>query len=66
MTLKYNSKESSLYTLIGGGPQGSWTGQECFLVTSDNNTEFVNLDDIFKFHDDLSILKLVMTEIQLL
>ena len=25
MSVKYNSEESSLYNLIGGGPQGSWT-----------------------------------------
>ena len=34
MTVNFNSEESSLFTLIGGGPQGSWTGQECFLVAS--------------------------------
>ena len=45
MTVKYNSAESSLFTLVGGGPQGSWTGQESFIVASDDNADFVNQDD---------------------
>ena len=59
-TVKYNSAESSLYTLVGGGPQGSWTGQESFLVASDDNASFVDQDDQFKYCDDLSILELIL------
>ena len=60
MTVKYNSAESSLYTLVGGGPQGSWTGQESFIVSSDDNASFVKQDDRYKYCDDLSILELVL------
>ena len=56
MTVKFNSEESSLYTLIGGGPQGSWTGQACYLVASDENCEFIKQEDQYKFCDDLNIL----------
>ena len=60
MSVCFNSEESSLYSLIGGGPQGSWTGQECFLVASDDNASFVEQEDRYKFCDDLSILELIM------
>ena len=60
MTVKYNSAESSLFTLVGGGPQGSWTGQESFIVSSDDNASFVDQDDRFKYCNDLSILELIM------
>ena len=60
MTVKYNSEESALYSLIGGGPQGCWTGQACFITASDDNAEFVNQDDRYKFSDDLSILEVII------
>ena len=60
MSVKFNSEESSLYKLIGGGPQGSWTGQECFLVASNDNADFVSQEDRFKYSDDLSILEIIM------
>ena len=60
MTGKFNSEESTLYSLIGGGPQGCWTGQACFITASDDNAEFVSQEDRYKFSDDLNILEVVM------
>ena len=60
MSVKFNSKESKLYTLIGGGPQGSWTGQATYLVSSNDSADCVDLDDRYKFCNDLTILELVM------
>ena len=60
MSVCFNSEQSSLFSLIGGGPQGSWTGQQCFLTASDDNASFVEQDDRYKFCDDLSILELIM------
>ena len=60
MAVIYNSAESSLYPLVGGVPQGSWTGQESFIVSSDDTASFVDQDDRYKYWDDLSILELVL------
>ena len=60
MSLKFNQEESPLFHLIGGGPQGSWNGQNCYLAASDDNAEFVSQEDRFKYCDDLSILDLIM------
>ena len=45
---------------MGGGPQGSWTGQETYIAASNDNPDCVNEDDRYKFCDDLSILELLM------
>ena len=60
MSVKYNGEESKLHTLIGGGPQGSWSGQACYLTASDDCAETVPLDDRYRYCDDLTILELVM------
>ena len=60
MTVKYNTGESSLFKLIGGGPQGSWTGKECFIAASNDNADFVTQEDRYKYSDDLSILEIIM------
>ena len=57
MSVNFNSAESKLYTLIGGGPQGSWTGQATYLVSSDDSADCVDPDDRYKFCDDLTILE---------
>ena len=44
MSVKFNQEESKLYKLIGGGPQGSWTGQQCYQTASNDNAEFVDLE----------------------
>ena len=60
MSVCFNSEQSSLFSLIGGGPQGSWAGQQCFSVASDDNASFIEQEDRYKFCDDLSILELVL------
>ena len=60
MSLKFNGEESPLFHLIGGGPQGSWNGQNCHLTASNDNTDFVNQEDRFKYCDDVNILELIM------
>ena len=52
-SVTFNLEESKLFTLIGGGPQGSWTGQQCYLTVSDDNAEFVDLENRYKNYDDL-------------
>ena len=60
MSVKFNNAESKMYSLIGGGPQGSQTGQETYIVASDDSAYHVPLEDRFKFCDDVSILEVVM------
>ena len=60
MSVKFNGQESSLFTLVGGGPQGSWSGQQSYIISSDDNADCVPEDDRYKFCDDLSILELIM------
>ena len=60
MTVKFNQVESKLYTLIGGGPQGSQIGQNQYLAASFDNAEIVNEEDQFKYCDDLQNLDLVL------
>ena len=60
MSVKFNGQESSLFRLVGGGPQGSWSGQASYIISSDDNADCVNEEDRFKYCDDLSMLELVM------
>ena len=60
MSLKFNGEESPLFDLIGGGPQGSWNGQNCYQTASNDNTVFVQQEDRFKYCDDVNILELIM------
>ena len=59
MTVKFQGANSSVYNLPGGGPQGSLLGGIEYLVNSNDNADFVDDDDKFKYVDDLSILELV-------
>ena len=43
----------------GGGPQGATLGILEYLSQSNNNADCVNLEDRFKFIDDLTILEIV-------
>ena len=66
MRVKWNTKMSSFRQLPGGGPQGGIMGILEYLSQSNNNVDFLALDENFKFIDDLSILEmhnLVMTGI---
>ena len=60
MTVKFNQVESRMYTLIGGGPQGSQIGQNQYLAGSFDNADHVNEEDQFKYYDDVQILDLVL------
>ena len=60
MSVKFNQKESKLFNLIGGGPQGSQTGQASYIISSDDNAYHVPEEDRYKYCDDLSMLELVM------
>ena len=45
MIVKYNQEESKVFSLVGVVPQGSWTGQQCFLTASNDNADFVKKED---------------------
>ena len=60
MSVKFNGKESKLYQLIGGGPQGSWTGQACYLTASDDCADTVDLEDRYSYCNNLTVLELIM------
>ena len=36
MSVKYNGASSTWHSLVGGGPQGSWIGQQCYITASDD------------------------------
>ena len=59
MTVKFGSSVSSVYDLPGGGPQGSLLGGIEYMVNSNDNADFVEDEDKFKYVDDLSVLEFV-------
>ena len=59
MRVKFNGEVSALFALIGGGPQGMLIGQTEYLVQSNDNADWVEPDERFKYIDDLSILQLL-------
>ena len=59
MTDKFKGSNSSVHSLPGVGPQGSLLGGIEYLVNSNDNAEFLDDDEKFKYVDDLSILELV-------
>ena len=59
MRVKFNGEVSALFRLIGGGPQGTLTGQTEYLVQSNDNADCIEPDDRFKYIDDLSVLQLL-------
>ena len=59
MTVRYNQAWSKWHCLVGGGPQGSWTGQMCYIGASDDAASWLDDEDRYKFCDDLSLLELV-------
>ena len=60
MSVKFKGEESTLITLFGGFPAGNVIAQDCFLVASNEAAEEVNIDDRFRYIDDLEILELIM------
>ena len=59
MTVKFNNELSEIFSLIGGGPQGTLLGGVEFLVQSNDNLNSVKPEDRFKFIDDASLFQLI-------
>ena len=59
MRVKWQGFISILRSLNGGGPQGGTLGIEEYLSQSNDNTNFLNEEEKFKYIDDLSMLELV-------
>ena len=59
MRVKFNGEVSDMYSLIGGGPQGTLLGVIEYLVQSNDNADCVSSRDRYKYVDDLSILEVI-------
>ena len=59
MVVKWNGETSSAYQLKGGSPQGDLMGILEYLSQTNHNTDFIALEDKFKFIDDLSFLDII-------
>ena len=59
MSVKFNSDVSSIYKLIGGGPQGTVLGQTQYTIASNDVARDVDDDDRYKYCDDLTVIELV-------
>ena len=60
MSVNYNGAASKWHTLVGGGPQGSWIGQNCYISASDDAASWLEDEFKYKYCDDLSIVELIM------
>ena len=59
MTVKWKGLLSKSRPLPGGGPQGGTLGIEEYLSQSNNNVDFLDQDEKYKFIDDLSMLEII-------
>ena len=59
MTVKWHGCLSTPRKINGGGPQGATIGILEYLSQSNNNTDFIDIEDKFKFVDDLTVLEIV-------
>ena len=59
MSVKWHGCRSVPRKIHGGGPQGATLGILEYLSQSNNSADLVNIEDRFKFVDDLSILEIV-------
>ena len=59
MKVKWNRGLSESRNLPGGGPQGGILGILEYKSQSNNNTDFLNEKEKFKYIDDLSILEVI-------
>ena len=59
MMIKWKGHLSKPRALPGGGPQGGTLGIEEYLSQSNNNTDFLDPEEKFKFIDDLSIIEVL-------
>ena len=64
MIVKWKGKFSSPRPMPGGGPQGGTLGGIEYTSQTNNNTDFLDVEEKFKFIDDLSILEIVNMIIQ--
>ena len=59
MSVKWHGVQSVPRIIKGGGPQGATIGILEYLAQSNHSADNVNLEDRFKFIDDLSVLEIV-------
>ena len=59
MSIKWHGKRSVLRHVKGGGPQGATLGLLEYISQSNSNADCVNIEDRYKFIDDLSILEVI-------
>ena len=59
MKVKWKGLLSTSRSLPGGGPQGGTLGIEEYLSQNNDNTDFLDQDEKFKFIDDLSTLEIL-------
>ena len=59
MKVKWKGKLSTVRKLKGGGPQGSTFGIWEYLSQSNDNADFVEESERFKFVDDLTFLEII-------
>ena len=59
MRVKWQNQLSTVRDLPGGGPQGSSVGLLEYDSQSNSNTDFLSVEDKFKFVDDLSTLEVI-------
>ena len=59
MSVKWHGCRSIPRKVNGGGPQGATLGILEYLAQSNNSADMVNLEDRFKFVDDLTVLEIV-------
>ena len=57
--MKWNGVLSSSHTVNGGGPQGGTAGIIEYISQTNQNFDFLDHKDVFKFVDDASFLELV-------
>ena len=59
MVVKWKGLLSGMRPLPGGGPQGGTLGIEEYLSQNNDNVDFLEKDEKFKFIDDLSIIEII-------
>ena len=59
MMVKWNGVTSTSRVLNGGGTQGDLMGILEYLAQTNENTEFIPVEDRYKFIDDLSTLEII-------
>ena len=59
MKVIWKKESSSTHILNGGGPQGGLMGILEYLSQTNDNTDFLDDDEKFKFIDDLSISEII-------